>query len=154
MGQDRARRPLNRLERSLAYGMLGWIAEVGFSGIRDVIDTRTRSWRLMGHSYLWMLPIYGLLAYLYEPLHDTLRERPVWQRAGAYAAGFAVIEYATGMTLRRTVGLVPWDYTGHGRWVLPGGATRLDYIPVFAVAGLVLEPVHDAMRELPVRRPR
>jgi hypothetical protein len=152
MGQIAQRRPLNRLERSLGYGLLGWAAEVGFSGVRDVTDPRTRSWRLEGHSYLWMLPIYGLLAFLFEPLHDRLRARPLWVRAAAYAAGFSAVECATGMSLRRAVGVVPWDYTGHGRWVLPGGATRLDYAPVFAAAGLVLEHVHDAVRDLPVRR--
>src|SRR5207245_2912994 len=99
-----------------------------------------------------MLPIYGLLAFLFEPLHEGLRRRPVWVRAGAYAAGFSAVEYAAGMTLRRAVGLVPWDYSGHGRWVLPGGATRLDYAPVFAVAGLILEHVHDVVHDLPVRR--
>jgi hypothetical protein len=99
-----------------------------------------------------MLPIYGLLAFLFEPLHDGLRDRSPWVRAAAYAAGFSAVEYTAGMTLRRAVGLVPWDYAGHGRWVLPGGATRLDYVPVFAAAGMVLERVHDAVRDLPVRR--
>ena len=152
MRQIGDRRPLNRLERSLGYGLLGWAAEVAFSGVRDLTDPRTRSWRLQGHSYLWMLPIYGLLAFLFEPLHDQLRTRPLWLRAAAYATGFSAVEYATGMSLRRAVGVVPWDYTGHSRWVLPGGATRLDYVPVFAAAGIVLEHVHDAVRDLPVRR--
>jgi hypothetical protein len=34
---------------------------------------------------------------------------------------------------------------GLSRWVLPGGATRLDYAPLWAVAGLGLERVHDAL---------
>ena len=145
-------RPLRRRERALGYGLLGWAAEVAFTGVHDAVDPRSRNWRLQGHSYLWMLPIYGLLAYMYEPLHDRVRHRRAWQRAVAYAGGFIAVEYATGVALRRAVGLVPWDYTEHSRFALPGGAIRLDYIPVFAAVGMLLEPVHDAVRDLPLRR--
>jgi hypothetical protein len=54
-----------------------------------------------------MVAIYGLSAYLFEPVHDAVR--------------------------------------GHSRWVLSGGATRLDDAPLWALAGLALERVHDAM---------
>jgi hypothetical protein len=62
------------------------------------------------------------------------------------------VEYLAGTVLRRTVGVVPWDYTGHSRWTLPGGATRLDYAPVWAVAGVALERFHDAMRDVTVQQ--
>jgi hypothetical protein len=48
--------------------------------------------------------------------------------------------------LRRSVGVVPWDYSGHGRFVLPGGATRLDYAPIWGAVGLALERVDDRLR--------
>jgi hypothetical protein len=146
------RRPLNRWERALAYGMLGWVAEVSFTGAREALQPDRGSWRLEGHSYLWMLPIYGLTAFLFEPLHDVVKQRPVWERAGIYAGGIMAVEYATGTALRRGVGAVPWDYTGQSRWALPGGAVRLDYAPIWAVSGLALERIHDGLRELPLRR--
>ena len=146
------RRPLNRLERALAYGMLGWVAEVAFTGVREALQPDRRSWRLEGHSYLWMLPIYGLAAFMFEPLHDVVKSRPVWQRAGLYAGGIMAVEYATGTALRRGVGVVPWDYRGQSRWALPGGAVRLDYAPIWAVTGLALERVHDGLRAVPLRR--
>ncbi|MBV8194737.1 MAG: hypothetical protein JOY80_04340 [Candidatus Dormibacteraeota bacterium] len=150
---DTPRRPLTRLERAAFYGALGWATEVAFSGVQGVLRS-DRDWRLRGHSYLWMLPIYGLAAFLFEPAHDLARRRSVWQRAALYAAGFSAVEYATGMAIRRMVGVVPWDYTGHGRFVVPGGAVRLDFMPVWAVAGLALERIHDAIRDLPVRPAR
>src|ERR1700686_337258 len=52
------RRPLNRWERALAYGLLGWVAEVAFTGVRDGVEPGRRSWRPGGASYLWMLPAY------------------------------------------------------------------------------------------------
>jgi uncharacterized membrane protein len=130
------------------YGALGVAVEVAFTGARDAVANR--GWRLEGHSYLWMFPIYGSAAYLFEPLHDRLRGASIWQRAAAYAAGIMTVEYVTGMSLRRLVGAVPWDYSGHGRFVLAGGATRLDYAPLWAVAGLALERVDDVVRHVSV----
>jgi hypothetical protein len=78
-----------------------------------------------------------------------MRSRPAWQRAAAYAAGIMAVEYATGTAIRRGVGLVPWDYTGRSRLVVPGGAARLDYLPVWAAAGMVLERVDDRLRGSP-----
>jgi hypothetical protein len=147
-----AHRPLSRLQRGLAYGLLGWSAEIVFTAAQGVLDSRTRSARLMGHSYLWMLPIYGLSAFLFEPLHDTVRSRPAWQRAATYAAGITAVEYGTGMAIRRGVGLVPWDYTGKSRLALPGGAVRLDYLPLWALAGMALEHVDDRLRARPALR--
>jgi Putative ABC-transporter type IV len=97
-----------------------------------------------------MFPIYGLSAYLFEPVHDALRERPWWERAVAYSVGIMGVEYLSGSAIKRLVGAVPWDYSGHGRFVLPGGATRLDYAPLWAVAGLALERMHDAMDNVTV----
>jgi hypothetical protein len=124
--------------------VLGVAAEVAFTAARDGV--LVRSWKLEGHSYLWMFPIYSLSALLFEPAHEVVRSRAWWQRAVVYAAGIMGVEYVAGNALRRGVGLVPWDYSGRGRFVLPGGATRLDYAPVWAVAGLALERVHDAIR--------
>ncbi len=148
------RRPLSRMERAAAYGILGWGTEVAFTAVQGVVNGTSRDWRLRGHSYLWMLPIYGLLAYLYEPLHDRVRKRPAWQRGLAYAAGFMTGELATGTAIRRSVGLVPWDYTGRARFAVARGTVRLDYAPLWALAGLLIEPLDDALRELPVRELR
>ena len=137
-------RALTRWERALAYGALGVAMEVVFTGARDSV--LRRSWRLEGHSYLWMLPIYGLSALLFEPAHDVVRARRWWERAAVYSLGIMGVEYATGMGLRRAVGVVPWDYTGHSRFTLPGGATRLDYAPLWGIVGLALERVDDRLR--------
>jgi Putative ABC-transporter type IV len=142
------RRPLLTWERSLAYSAVGVATEVVFTSARDSV--LRRDWSLKGRSYLWMFPIYGLSAYLFEPVHDALRERPWWERAVAYSVGIMGVEYLSGSAIKRLVGAVPWDYSGHGRFVLPGGATRLDYAPLWAVAGLALERMHDAMDNVTV----
>jgi hypothetical protein len=142
------RRPLLRWERSLAYSAVGVATEVVFTSARD--SALRKDWSLQGRSYLWMFPIYGLAAFLFEPVHDSVRGRPWWQRAVVYSAGIMGVEYLAGTALHRSVGVVPWDYSGHGRFVVPGGATRLDYAPLWAVAGLGLERLHDAMGRVTV----
>ena len=139
---------MRRWERALVYGVVGVATEVVFTGARDSV--LRRSWRLQGHSYVWMVPIYGLAAFLFEPAHDAVRSWDWWRRAAVYSVGIMGVEYGVGMGLRRTVGSVPWDYTDHSRWSLPGGATRLDYAPLWGLAGLALEHMHDVMCDVTV----
>jgi uncharacterized membrane protein len=138
-------RPLRRGERALAYGLLGWSTEVVFTAAQNLLHAETRDARLAGHSYLWMAPIYGLCAVLYEPAHDLLRHRPVARRAAAYAAGIMAVEYVCGRLIQRATGVIPWDYTGRSPLAVHG-AIRLDYAPVWAAAGVALERVDDALR--------
>jgi len=142
-------RPPGRFEipepggRFLAYGVIGWCGEVCFTGVHDFARRRDR--RLPSRTSLWMFPIYGLLQPLFEPLHDALRRRrvPAPLRALAYAAGFFGVEYGSGRFLRALLGEAPWDYSSARRHV--GGLIRLDYAPIWGLAGLALEPVHDTL---------
>jgi uncharacterized membrane protein len=142
-------RPLTRAERAVAYAMLGWSTEVVFTAVQALSHRRTRDARLRGHSYLWMAPIYGLCAVLYEPAHDAVRRRPAVHRALAYALGILVVEYASGRLIRRASGVIPWDYTGRSPLAIRG-ATRLDYAPLWAATGIALERVDDALRSVRV----
>jgi uncharacterized membrane protein len=127
--------------RFVAYGLLGWCAEVLFTGIHDFI--RHRDPRLPSRTSIWMFPVYGLMAPLYEPLHDALRDRGVVLRAAAYGAGFLAVEYTSGVLLRRALGDAPWDYSYARRHL--NGLIRPDYFPLWAGAGLAMERVHDVL---------
>lgn len=127
--------------RFVLYGLLGWCGEIVFTALPRSwpID-----WQLKGHTSLWMFPIYGLIAPLYEPVHDALRAWPWPARGLVYMAGFIAVEFVAGWLLARLLGRCPWDYTGKTRWHLRG-LTRLDYAPIWFAVGLALEPVHDAL---------
>lgn len=130
------------LRRFVAYGLLGWCAEIVFTGITDFL--RHRDPRLPSRTSLWMFPIYGLLQPLFEPAHDAMRERvPAPARAAAYGVGFLGVEFVSGWLLRRAIGRAPWDYSG-ARWSVDG-LVRLDYLPLWAAAGLGAERVHDVL---------
>jgi hypothetical protein len=131
-----------RGHRFALYGLLGCCAEVVFTAIVGFF--RQRDDRLTGQTSLWMFPIYGLIEPLYEPLHDALRERlGAAGRGLVYALGFLAVEYVSGRVLRAAVGEAPWDYS-HARHHLHG-LIRLDYLPLWAGAGLALEPLHDRL---------
>ncbi len=131
-----------RARRFAAYGLLGWCAEVAFTGVHDFLRTRDR--RLPARTSLWMFPIYGLLQPLFEPAHDAMRDRvPLPARGVAYGLGFLGVEYGTGRLLRGLLGEAPWDYSD-ARWNVDG-LIRLDYAPLWAAAGLAMEGVHDRL---------
>ena len=144
-------RHLRRHERAAAYALLGTATEVVFTAVQATLHRSSRSPRLEGHTYLWMPPIYALCAVLYEPLHDRLRSAPAAGRAVAYSAGIMCVEYVTGRLIERATGLIPWDYRGTSRLQLHG-ATRFDYAPLWAAAGMALEPVDDVLRSVTMSR--
>ena len=132
--------------RFCIYGLLGWCWEVAWTAARDKISGKQKDWRLLGHSYLWMFPIYGLLAPLGEPIHDALRPHFWLWRGLVYLAGIWAVEYVAGWALRKLTGKCPWDYS-HLRGNIQGIIT-LEYAPVWFVFGLAFERIHDALIEL------
>ena len=129
------------LTRFVIYGLGGWCAEVVFTALTQSLPKR--DWRLLGYSYLWMFPIYGLMAPLYEPLHDAIRDAPLAVRAVIWSLGFTAVEYATGWAIERFTGRCPWDYVAAGSRFAINPYIRWDYFVLWALAGLGLEPVHD-----------
>ena len=138
---------MTRARRFLAYGTAGWVFEVLFTGLKAPL--RDGDKRLAAHTYLWMFPVYGSAAYLFEPAHDALRRRPWWQRGLAYTAGIYAVEAASGDAIRRATGEVPWDYArARGSRPVPvhwRGLVRPAYAPVWFAAGLGLERLHDRL---------
>ena len=124
--------------RFAVYAVTGWLSELAWLRTLERRRPEARRW-----PSAWMLPVYGLAQPLYEPVHDALRARPLAHRAAAYCAGFFAVEYASGRLLRATVGEAPWDYS-HARLNLHG-LIRASYVPVWAAAGLALEPLHAAL---------
>jgi hypothetical protein len=127
------------LLRFFVYGLLGWAVEILWTGLpkRRPID-----WTLSGHTQWWTFPLYGQIAILYEPLHNRVRRFAFPLRGLIYAAGFIAVELTAGELIKRLTGKIPWDYTGKTRWHLRG-ATRFDYVILWFIFGIVLEPIHD-----------
>jgi uncharacterized membrane protein len=137
--------------RFLAYGLFGWALEVAFTGATDCLKLRDR--RLRGHSYLWMLPIYGGGGLLLETLHDRLASKsvPRWARSLAYTLGIYCAEFGSAALLDRAIGDVPWRYVSG---INLRGYVRLDYAPFWYGCGWLFEDLERQLRKLerPARR--
>ena len=130
---------MGRLARLLVYTVTGFAAEVAISAVHDVWRKKPVRFRTSP----LMLPVYSLLLPLYEPIHDGLRHRSWTTRGTVYGLGFLGVEYATGFLFRKTQGEAPWDYSGAAYNL--HGLIRADYFFQWAVMGLALEPLHDAL---------
>lgn len=130
--------------RFILYGLGGWCGEVIFTALTDSLPRR--DWRLMGTTFLWMFPIYGLLVVLYEPTHDLIRDMPMLVRALIWSLGFTAVEWLSGWLIARITGKCPWDYSGKRFAINP--YIRWDFFLVWALIGLALEPIHDFLVRL------
>ena len=132
--------------RFVIYGLLGWCFEVVWSAVTEKVRGQQRDWRLVGHTYLWMFPIYGLLAPLGEPVHNLLRARIWLLRGVAYVICIWAVEYSSGWSIKKATGKCPWDYSQfRGNFQ---GIVTLEYAPVWFLFGLAFERVHDMLVRL------
>ncbi|MBF8984086.1 hypothetical protein IZY60_11105 [Lutibacter sp. B2] len=125
--------------RVIIYGLAGWCIEVFWTGFNSLLkgDVTLRGW-----TYIWMFFIYGLAIFL-EPIHNRLRKNSIFVRGGVYTLLIFAVEFATGMLLRNIIGVCPWDYSSSIYSV--GGLIRLDYAPLWCMAGLLFEKLHDTL---------
>jgi hypothetical protein len=134
---------MKKTSRAAVYSGAGFAFEVAFSALHDAVRRKPVRFRTSP----LMLTVYALLLPLYEPVHDRLRDRPAAVRGTVYGAGFLAVEYASGSVFRRVLGEAPWDYTYARRHV--NGLIRPDYFFLWALAGLLCEPLHDALTKVP-----
>jgi hypothetical protein len=108
---------------------------------------RVRDPKLVGRTYLWMLPIYGAGGLLLERLHGHLLRRGFPPALRALAATGAILawEFGTGSALRCALGECPWRYR---RGITLRGYARLDYAPYWYAAALLFEVVQREVRKL------
>lgn len=123
------------LIRYFIYGLLGWNLEILWTGLGSLLHG---SPNMMGHTSLWMFFIYGLAAFILEPIHNKIAGwRWIW-RGLIWVAVIFAIEFLAGMLLR-FMGIQAWFYEGPAAVM---GVIRLDYAPAWFAAGLLFERVH------------
>ncbi|WP_277935156.1 putative ABC transporter permease [Parablautia muri] len=120
------------MKKFLKCGLLGWCLEIIFTAFSSL---KKRDMRLLGKTSLWMFPIYGSVCLL-GPLFKSLKSLPSYVRGSIYALCIFMGEYLTGNFLK-THRLCPWNYE-RSRWHI-GKVVRLDYFPVWFLAGLLFE---------------
>lgn len=138
--------------RILFYACLGVAAEVVFTaacaalGVRlteDLDDPGAFSGaRLKGHSFVWMLPIYGLGFAGFEVVHDLVRAEPWLVRGLVYVTILYAAELGASVLLVRLTGDHVWRWIGPGAF---GGHVHFAMAPIWLLATVALERLHDAL---------
>ena len=113
-------------------GLTGWCMEILFTSFGALLQGNTQ---LTGHTSVWMFPIYGM-ASLIEPIYYKIKHWPALFRGFFYAAAIMVGEFLSGSILR-FFSICPWDYSGSPYNIK--GLVRLDYFPLWVIAGLIFE---------------
>jgi len=121
--------------RFIIYGAVGCLMEVLFTGLCAL---RSKNFKLNSNTSLWMFFIYGMVIFL-EPLFRLTSPLNFLLRGLIYASFIFLGEFLTGTLLKRA-DLCPWDYS-HSRFSVKG-VVRFDYLPAWAVAGLIFEQLY------------
>ena len=122
------------LQNFLLCGSIGWCMEILWTGLHSLLKGQLT---MMGRTSLLMFPIYGCAAFI-EPVYRRISFFPVMIRGIFYMACFFAAEYISGRILKH-FHMCPWDYS-----LSPfqyKGVIRLDYAPLWFLAGLVFEKI-------------
>ena len=127
----------------VAFGCIGITTEIFFTAIVDAITAVQNSepinWRLLGTSYIWMFPIYGLAGLAFPVLMGKIGKWPAWLRWAFYGVVILAVEFVTGWALDMATGRCPWEYTTG--WHIMG-YIRLDYYPLWVGFGIMIERIY------------
>jgi hypothetical protein len=136
--------------RFWAYVFFGLIMEVivvasgDFSKVaHDIIKhgkIEKEDERFEGKTYLWMIPIYGILIlFLFEPLYKLINDWNIIFRYLVWSIGFTFFEGLSGWIYNKLIGFCPWDYSGSKWKVFKNGYTKWSLLPVWGIAGIIIE---------------
>lgn len=135
--------------RFTVFAAVGVALEVVFTALLDYHDTGNV--RLMGQSYVWMLPIYGSIPFALDAVYPRVRSVSIPWRIIIYVALILAGEYLSGWALKTFVGMCPWEPGYRGKPWAVHGLMRLDYAPAWAVAALIFETLYLSLKPASAR---
>ena len=127
----------------VVFACLGVTTEVVFTSISDFINNEPMCgkarWSLAGHSYLWMILVYGMIPVFAHFIHRLVQHLPIWQRLALYVGLIYTVEFTSGFLLEQFTGRCPWHYTT-GFHIM--GLIRLDYLPAWLLFCFIVEQLY------------
>lgn len=118
----------------LKCGIIGWCMEIMFTALHTI---KSRNYKLIGNTSLWMFPIYGCAAFI-SLLYRFIKKYPFWIRGITYTVCIFSMEYISGCLLKHYE-VCPWSYKGCKHNI--NDVIRLDYAPLWFGAGLFYEQI-------------
>jgi uncharacterized membrane protein len=127
----------------LAFGCVGITTEIFFTAISSVVESilnhEAINWCLLGFSYIWMFPIYGLISFLAQTVLGFLSKYPLFLRMFIAAIVIFIVEFISGFILDQLTGSCPWEYK-HGYHVM--GYIQLEYLPAWMLFVFMIEKIY------------
>jgi hypothetical protein len=128
------------------YASLGITTEVFFTAFADLITSESfDNLALMGYTYIWMFPIYGVISIVFPIGFEILKKWNRILRYCTYAVVILVVELCAGFLLKQTIGSCPWEYQVGWHF---GGYIRFDYLPFWMLFGAIIEEFHRFNRSI------
>ena len=123
------------IEKLLFWGVFGMMVEICFTAVRDLV--RDRKLNLMGHTSLWMFPIYAfgltygfdLIAYLIDDTLIRYMSYPFWIWLVELLVGIPAVWY----------GIKIWDYGYLPKWLHWRGIVSFAHYPLWVGFGILVE---------------
>ena len=116
----------------IVCGLAGWCIEVAFTSFNAA---RKKDKKLVGQTSTWMFPIYGMAAGI-GLIYPKIKHWHTLQRSFLYGISIMTGEYVSGSLLTK-LGVCPWNYEGCKYSIK--GIIRLDFLPLWMIAGLFFE---------------
>lgn len=119
----------NTIKKIFFFVMFGISCEVFFSAMYDfffmIYSNLEINYRLLGYTYLWMIPIYALIPIIANWLKPFLSNLSIAKQVILGVVIIYFIEFSAGFLIEKIVGRCPWQYT-EGWHIM--GYIRIDYI--------------------------
>jgi len=136
--------PIEIILYFLLFAVFGVAIEVLFTAILEY--GKSRNPRMIGKSTLWMFPICGAVFFIVLLVQAYAGDYPWFFRGFLYMVLITAWEYVSGFTIRKMVGVAPWEYSaetpdgiGSKKKYQIDGLICLEYLPLWFVEGLFAE---------------
>lgn len=141
--QDPRSHQLPGLVRFLFFGMHGFLDEVLFTSVFNLVEKRDRS--LSGHTSLWSFLMYGSCSFVVEKLYLHLHFSRGWgtgRRLPIYVCFIYAWEFSWGLLLRQ-FGACSWDYSHYPQNFM--GLITLLYLPGWVCLSLYQDVLSNVL---------
>ena len=119
------------------WGVFGLLVELCFTAVRDLIQKRELN--LVGHTSLWMFPIYALgLTYGFDFVIATIELD--WLRYSTYPLLIWCVELVVGIPVLY-MGIRLWNYNYLPAWLHWRGIISFAHYPLWFGFGIMVEMI-------------
>ena len=131
------------LSKFLVFGFLGLFIQLSYNALKSLVINK--NWSLVGEVSLWMIPLYGLIVFVYPYTYFKVSSYGIVMRGIAYMLVFFIVQFVIGWILNR-FRACPWQY--NGKLAVAGGIIDFSYAPIWFAAGLLIEKINPFVSKI------